>query len=221
VEYKVSNEKITGNRFNIIVIDQPRQSFPETIISLQACKNSIPSVRDSFKAARRLEVKNVDLTHLPNLSSLGLPTGRSMDRYINLQLLRDWISSCQDKHRKACNKPNWITKDEKQHPLLRLIDLRQHSIIDGLEECKYFALSYVWGNVADFTRLLKVDENSLQQSEGLLLSADVRLPKTIKDAEKLVYWLGYRYLWVDSLCIIQDEEEDKARQIQFMDSIYG
>lgn len=34
------------------------------------------------------------------------------------------------------------------------------------------------------------------------------LPKTGQDAVFIVRKLGFRYLWVDSLCIIQDDEDD-------------
>lgn len=47
-----------------------------------------------------------------------------------------------------------------------------------------------------------------------------RLPKTISDAIEVAYHLGFTYLWVDALCIIQDSAEDKARELPFMADIY-
>jgi hypothetical protein len=33
--------------------------------------------------------------------------------------------------------------------------------------------------------------------------------------------IGERYLWVDSLCIVQDDPQEKHGQIANMDAIYG
>lgn len=45
-------------------------------------------------------------------------------------------------------------------------------------------------------------------------------PKTIQDAIKITRLLGFEYLWVDALCIIQDSETDKVAEINAMGSIY-
>jgi len=47
------------------------------------------------------------------------------------------------------------------------------------------------------------------------------IPKTIKHAIGLVDQLGLRYIWVNSLCILQDDEESKHDQIQAMAGIYA
>ena len=46
------------------------------------------------------------------------------------------------------------------------------------------------------------------------------IPRTISDAIQLMLHIGKRYLWVDSLCIKQDDENDKKKQLTIMDSIY-
>lgn len=46
------------------------------------------------------------------------------------------------------------------------------------------------------------------------------LPKTIRDAVYVTHMLGFRYLWVDSLCIVQDSDEDKLHEIGHMHHIY-
>ncbi|KAL8838917.1 MAG: hypothetical protein Q9170_001954 [Blastenia crenularia] len=56
---------------------------------------------------------------------------------------------------------------------------------------------------------------------GALTKRLHEIPNSIKDAMKITDTLGERYLLVDSLCIIQDNSEDKALQITAMDSIYS
>lgn len=46
------------------------------------------------------------------------------------------------------------------------------------------------------------------------------LPSTIRDAIHVTHMLGFRWLWIDSLCIIQDSDEDKAHEIGRMHHIY-
>ncbi|KAH9950034.1 hypothetical protein B0H21DRAFT_724460, partial [Amylocystis lapponica] len=49
------------------------------------------------------------------------------------------------------------------------------------------------------------------------------LPGTIRDAVLFVRHgqLGERYVWIDALCIVQDDPADKAAQIPVMDLVYG
>ena len=46
------------------------------------------------------------------------------------------------------------------------------------------------------------------------------MPRTLRDAAAVTRELGLRYLWVDSLCIIQDSDEDKSKEIRNMGDIY-
>ncbi|OJT10399.1 hypothetical protein TRAPUB_13091 [Trametes pubescens] len=46
------------------------------------------------------------------------------------------------------------------------------------------------------------------------------LPPTIRDAIYVTRMLGFRWLWIDSLCIIQDSDEDMAHEIGCMHHIY-
>ena len=47
-----------------------------------------------------------------------------------------------------------------------------------------------------------------------------QLPKTICHSVELVRELGLRYLWIDRLCIIRDENVSLRAQIRTMDGIY-
>ncbi|OJD31795.1 heterokaryon incompatibility [Diplodia corticola] len=80
----------------------------------------------------------------------------------------------------------------------------------------YVALSYCWGeSQPPFTTKADSLPNHLQ---GIALK---NLPKTICDAVLVTRALGLRYLWVDSLCIIQDDTEDWERECAQMKSIYS
>ena len=68
--------------------------------------------------------------------------------------------------------------------------------------CRYVALSYVWGrSTKSFLTLKRENITTLNQKNSL---KGVILPQTVKDATYLCKDYGERYLWVDSLCIVQD-----------------
>lgn len=48
-----------------------------------------------------------------------------------------------------------------------------------------------------------------------------KLSKTFQDAIKVTKALGYSYLWIDSLCIIQDSAEDWQKEAGLMSTVYG
>ncbi|KAI0369478.1 HET-domain-containing protein [Pilatotrama ljubarskyi] len=78
----------------------------------------------------------------------------------------------------------------------------------------YLALSYVWGEAQPHRTTMS---NISAYRNGIDAS---RLPQTIRDALRVTHALGFRYLWVDSLCIIQDSDEDKRRELGGMRRIY-
>ncbi|BDD61134.1 hypothetical protein MAP00_006205 [Monascus purpureus] len=79
----------------------------------------------------------------------------------------------------------------------------------------YATLSYCWGQ-DDFPTLTKA--NYAQFTEGL---DEETLPPTIRDALATTRTSSIPYLWIDALCIIQDSEMDKAREMARMKEIYA
>lgn len=57
--------------------------------------------------------------------------------------------------------------------------------------------------------------------DGGFLSFEKEIPQVIKDAMQFVRNIGERFLWVDSLCIMQDDESIKHHLISNMGSIYN
>jgi hypothetical protein len=82
-------------------------------------------------------------------------------------------------------------------------------------ETPYVALSYVWGK-NNFPVTLNSNKGTFHE-EGSLRNI---LPLTIAHTIELVQSLGFEYLWVDSLCITQDDLKEKDLLINAMDVIY-
>jgi hypothetical protein len=98
----------------------------------------------------------------------------------------------------------------------RLIDIAKRCVVQVPIDTRYAALSYVWGET-NSVLLLNANEVAFGVSGALLR---MHVPKTIADAIEVTQLLGEAYLRVDSLCIKQDSEDDKADQINRMGAVY-
>jgi hypothetical protein len=58
-------------------------------------------------------------------------------------------------------------------------------------------------------------------SELSLAISPQQLPRTFADAVEITRRLGIDYIWIDSLCIIQDDEDDWQREVALMEHVYG
>lgn len=79
---------------------------------------------------------------------------------------------------------------------------------------RYVALSYCWGG----EQLIRTTRETLSTHRTIINFQD--LPQTIKDAVIVTEKLGIYYLWIDALCIVQDDEEDRSREIDLMGYVY-
>ncbi|EGS19885.1 putative chromosome transmission fidelity protein [Thermochaetoides thermophila DSM 1495] len=79
---------------------------------------------------------------------------------------------------------------------------------------RYVTLSYCWGK-AKFLKTTK--DNYTRHKQGILF-AD--LPRTFQHTIRVCRALGVRYLWIDALCIIQDDSQDWAAESVRMADVY-
>lgn len=142
--------------------------------------------------------------------------------------MKHHLQTCIDHHGEACERPRHTMRllpgsasDLHRLPTnLRVIDVQNVQVVSAPRDCSYVALSYMWAQSkeAQTPTLTTVSLRAFGELQGLPMS---RLPQTILDAITVSQKLGERYLWVDALCIIQDDEEDKRAQITDMDKIYS
>ncbi|KAH9885756.1 heterokaryon incompatibility protein-domain-containing protein [Cubamyces lactineus] len=126
----------------------------------------------------------------------------------------------------------YIEECARDHEACRLVTLESTSLPSRLLDCsyplrvrivatnrhmreRYIALSYVWGG--DQPHRTSTTNLASYIKDGIDLWT---LPRTIQDAIHVTHTLGIRFLWVDSLCIIQDSQEDKHRELASMCNVY-
>ena len=135
--------------------------------------------------------------------------------WINISTLKAWLWTCDTQHVSGCldfalfdsEGPRW------------LIDVVKGCLVPAEAEYQYAALSYVWGQ----TETVRTTKDNLAYllEEGCIFAHERLLPRTIRDTMRLVKLLGIKYLWVDCLCIVQDDPELKHAQIQEMGAVYA
>lgn len=146
-------------------------------------------------------------------------TARLRPLKADIQLFKFWRDYCTNNHGEICRKSELTPKVARSTSSIRLVDLARDCIItlDSSEHVSWVALSYVWGEAQ--VHALKKDNYASYHQPGALNAKNI--PSTIFDAMTVTREMGEDYLWVDSLCIIQDDEDDKLRYIPAMDIIYG
>ncbi|KAF5027404.1 hypothetical protein F66182_481 [Fusarium sp. NRRL 66182] len=128
---------------------------------------------------------------------------------------REWIDDCFNKSgiHQGCDI-EWFKQDVNPPCPTRLIDLdigdsNKIRIVVPKEDCvsksyQYLTLSYRWGTTNESAKTTRATIAS--RREGFDMAT---LPKTIRDAIQLTRLLGFRYLWIDAICIIQSQEGDE------------
>ncbi|KAL5083826.1 hypothetical protein Trisim1_012424 [Trichoderma cf. simile WF8] len=135
-------------------------------------------------------------------------------------LISNWLSDCLTNHHGTC-------PINENSPLpRRVVDVgppdgsRQPLLVTTTEgqTGKYITLSYCWGKRPFFT-LRSSNMEKFKQSIPL-----INLPQTVHDAITLARRLDVRYIWVDSLCIIQGQDykaiKDWEREGKSMDKVF-
>jgi hypothetical protein len=147
---------------------------------------------------------------LPIVGNITTGTGsqRSWDR------AKEWLRDCQQDH--SCS-----TKPPDQNNLpTRVLDLQaQNTTGVSLFETQhrtgvYACLSHRWG----VSQPLKTTKANISQLQDEILETD--LPRTFLDAIAVARHLSIRYLWIDSLCIVQDDDNDWKHEASLMAQIY-
>ncbi|KAN0084701.1 Heterokaryon incompatibility protein (HET) domain containing protein [Elaphomyces granulatus] len=128
-------------------------------------------------------------------------------------MLNKWLGYCQENHPKC-------SKGALQPLPTRVIDVKDDGSVPSLlltdgQRGQYLALSHCWGSSPSLlTTTANIQKHLVQISIA-------ELPRNFQDAVTVTRRLGFRYLWIDSLCIIQDSELDWAQESAQMGAFYS
>lgn len=145
--------------------------------------------------------------------------GRSVLReHIDFDLCSHWLHLCNNEHEK-CHSSMERSAGTVKGPM-RLIDVMEGRLImTRPDELRYAALSYVWGCKPELWLETKTEE--YLKTAGNIVPNNERIPQTIRDALAFCRKTKIPYIWVDSFCIVQDDQADQAVEIPRMFEIYS
>ena len=141
----------------------------------------------------------------------------------SLDLAFDWYSACCSGHHRcslpASSKKGWLPA--------RLIDIGKDAdsvwkLVVTSDECcparqeLYMTLSYRWG--LEPQEILLLSSNLRNFIQGLTA---IHLPRTFRDFALVARRFGIRFVWIDTLCIMQDSDEDWNREAPLMRYVYA
>jgi hypothetical protein len=198
--------------------------------TLEVCYRTISRPLDLRIYSYDVEIKgqqNIGVDHRPIPSGMTAPLKSSetevyyhkrIGSMINTDLVREFIANCEEYtigHRRedGCG----VRDNDEVNIDILLIDVIEGCIVKRNTSSRYLTLSYVWGQCEVF-RLVTENYEDLQQPGSLNA---VSLPNLVQDAIALVKRIQQRYLWVDALCIIQNDAENTSYYVDQMDKIYS
>jgi hypothetical protein len=134
---------------------------------------------------------------------------------VNFDLCKRWLRNCDEKHKHILGShiaPRTLSD-------FRFIDVKGQCIVEGDYHMQYAALSYTWGSSGQYC--LTKSNKSVLEGIGSLQKIIEELSPVVIDSITACASLQIPYLWIDALCIVQDDAAGKHEQIQNMDFIYA
>ncbi|KAH7124354.1 heterokaryon incompatibility protein-domain-containing protein, partial [Dactylonectria macrodidyma] len=153
------------------------------------------------------------------LQVIASPSTRSPPQF---QLLREWLRDCDQKH--VCKGPGnyWPTRviflGGPDLNILKLV--KKQDMGEDYTGGDYVVLSHCWGTPTDEEkkRFCTTKPNYQHRLQGFNYDD---LLKTFQDAVRVTRELQKQYLWIDSLCIIQGDDDDWEKEAGEMENVFA
>ena len=141
------------------------------------------------------------------------PVQRNSGLLQTLDVAAAWVDGCANDHENCPGSdalfPSRVLDVGSDGDIIKLVEPEAGS------KGKYASLSHCWGSSIPLTTTLQSREARMS---GIPIS---ELPRTFHDAVVIARHLRIRFLWIDSLCIYQDDRADWARESSNMTAVYS
>jgi hypothetical protein len=139
------------------------------------------------------------------------------DISVAADVIRNWNATCESTHKK-CHTTRQNMTPSLPTRVLEIQGYRQIRLYTSQsnERGQYVCLSHCWGD----TMPLQTTSTTIRHFEETGIPWET-LPKTFQDAVDISHLLGIKYVWIDSLCIIQNDVEDWRHEGSKMSDIYS
>jgi hypothetical protein len=143
-------------------------------------------------------------------------TSPSTDSTTALANITGWVEECINTHRPPdglCDSPKGsffptrVVDVGLDDGVVKLVELKE-------AENPYICLSHCWG----LTEIVTTTRSTYEERKRRIAWDD--LSNTFRDAIFVTRTLGFRYIWIDSLCILQDDYRDWEVESAKMASVY-
>lgn len=149
---------------------------------------------------------------------LGLPELPVAASETHLKIMKEWIADCDRSHKCYPKADTFIPtrlldiRNKDSGTIQLLVNNQAHSRVGN-----YVTLSHRWGSPQQH-KFCTYKSNIEQLKQGIKITD---LPHAFQDAVCVAYGLGLQYLWIDSLCIIQDDPFDWDTESKLMERVFS
>ena len=153
----------------------------------------------------------------PGQRRLGLPRLLKPGSQAHFKLLKQWLEECDSNHKACC------TEEARSFSMpTRVLEVHDNSlrlrVSASVTPDRYVAFSHCWGVVEPTKRFCTTKANFDELHRAIDLD---QLPRNFQDAVTVTRGLGIRYIWIDSLCIVQDDTEDWYQESARMERVFS
>lgn len=112
-------------------------SRPPRYVGFQICLDT--------RATLKWEADNTNAAEFIESTNERCFTGRTVAEKVDLLLVRRWLDLCEHYHGKECHDSIWFGSPPQPKHFL-VVDISQQCIVSAPPDCRFMALSYVWGS---------------------------------------------------------------------------
>jgi hypothetical protein len=139
----------------------------------------------------------------------------------NLHIAKGWIKTCLADHQRCRTfQQNTVSPHEMPTRILEVSEDKIRLRCDMTNKpFEYLVLSHMWGD--NHSQQLLLENDNIEDFQKDIPMHKLANSATFREAIRVTRALGYCYIWIDSLCIVQNSKSDWDHEASRMATVYG